>query len=373
MRVTFVLPGRASKPVGGYVVTYQYANHLVERGHQVTVIYPRRWLSGGRPLGEVKSVMAYVLQGLARRRQHSREWFDLDQRVVEMTVSKPAAGEIPLSDVVVATSWETATHVANLPLTHGAKAYLIQHYETWAGPGHLVDATWKLPLHKVVISRWLQQVADRLGVSAQTTYIPVGIDTSVYSVLRPIETRRQPMVAMMYHREPWKGIRDGLQALELAKQRVPDLTATLFGGFRPPRHLPPWIRYIERPTREKLVSLYNSAAVFLHTSHSEGWGLPAAEAMACGCALVAAANEGVQEFAVNDQTALLAPIGNPAALAEQLVVMLSEDQLRVRIARAGTHAIGAFTWDQSTDRFERVLRTLAADRTAAVESPVKRA
>jgi glycogen synthase len=40
MRITFVLPSAARVPAGGYKVIYEYANHLSDRGHSVTVIHP---------------------------------------------------------------------------------------------------------------------------------------------------------------------------------------------------------------------------------------------------------------------------------------------------------------------------------------------
>ena len=47
----------------------------------------------------------------------------------------------------------------------GAKAFFIQHYEAFEGlPKERVDAVWRLPFHKITISKWLVQLAaDRFG------------------------------------------------------------------------------------------------------------------------------------------------------------------------------------------------------------------
>jgi len=42
MRITFLMPGYMWTPSGGYRVIYEYANRLVDRGHHVTVVHPRR-------------------------------------------------------------------------------------------------------------------------------------------------------------------------------------------------------------------------------------------------------------------------------------------------------------------------------------------
>ncbi|HWN72720.1 MAG TPA: hypothetical protein VNN15_02810, partial [Solirubrobacterales bacterium] len=42
MRIVFVLPARSAAPVGGFKVVYEYANRLVERGHEVALVHPWR-------------------------------------------------------------------------------------------------------------------------------------------------------------------------------------------------------------------------------------------------------------------------------------------------------------------------------------------
>ena len=37
MKVVFLLPGSGHRPVGGFKVVYEYANHLAARGHQVEI------------------------------------------------------------------------------------------------------------------------------------------------------------------------------------------------------------------------------------------------------------------------------------------------------------------------------------------------
>jgi glycosyltransferase involved in cell wall biosynthesis len=96
-------------------------------------------------------------------------------------------------------------------------------------------------------------------------------------------------------------------------------------------------------------------AVYLHTSHIEGWPLPPAEAMACGAALVASANQGVREYAEDGVTALLSPPADPALLADRLATLLGDDALRVHLAAAGAERIAGYSWDTAVDRMERAL------------------
>ncbi len=49
-------------------------------------------------------------------------------------------------------------------------------YEIWDGPKEQVDETWTLPLHKIVIARWLYDLAQQHFHQNEITYIPNGID-----------------------------------------------------------------------------------------------------------------------------------------------------------------------------------------------------
>jgi hypothetical protein len=40
MKITFVLQETGTGAVGGIRVVYEYANHLLEKGHEVNIVYP---------------------------------------------------------------------------------------------------------------------------------------------------------------------------------------------------------------------------------------------------------------------------------------------------------------------------------------------
>jgi glycosyltransferase involved in cell wall biosynthesis len=90
---------------------------------------------------------------------------------------------------------------------------------------------------------------------------------------------------------------------------------------------------------------------------AEGWPLPPAEAMMSGCALAATDIGGHREYAVPGDTALLSPPSNPTALAANLIRLVEDDALRVRLARSGLAGVQRFTWTRAVGAFEEVLHT----------------
>lgn len=359
MRISFVLQGYPWTPTGGARVVYEYANQLVARGHEVTVVHPR-WLPNWSPRPP-----ASLHRRLVRKAGQLRnmvltprvDWQPVDGRVRMLYVREPLPRCVPDGDAVFATWWPTAELVLRYPPKKGRKFYLIQHYETWIGEEQRVRATWRAPLHKVVISRWLYAQGVELGVlSDEMTYIPNGISHTRYRLLRPIKTR-PPRVVMMYSEQEWKGGRDGVDALELTRRRFPKLQAALFGTRRRPRWLPGWIEYFANPPQTMLVEdLYNGSSVYLCPSWKEGWCLPPMEAMACGCAVVSTDNGGIREYAEHEMTALLSSPKEPESLAENLLRVLQDDRARIQLAQLGRERIRELSWARSTDSLEQVLR-----------------
>ena len=107
-----------------------------------------------------------------------------------------------------------------------------------------------------------------------------------------------------------------------------------FGAGPRPADLPEAVVHVRAPDRRRLAHLYASSRVFLSTSDSEGFGLPVAEALACGCAVVSTDTGGVRSVA--GDSALYAPVGDAAALAERCREALSD--LAAATVRAGSGA-----------------------------------
>ena len=354
LRIVFLLPGPGREPVGGFKVAYEYANHLSARGHTVTVVHASRILRNSGRMTVIRRALGHASRRLLGAYGPS-PWFALDPRVRSLWVPSLAAHHIPDGDAVVATAWQTAEWIAEYPEPKGRRFYLIQHLETWGGSEAQVMATWKLPIEKIVISRWLQEVAESLG--ERSHYIPNGLDFEAFGPDVPPEERRRDSILMLHHTLPWKGTRDGVIALGRVLDRHPGSLIRLFGTGPKPTNLPEGFLYHRNPPQDRLRAMYNEAAIFVAPSLTEGWPLPPAEAMMSGCALAATDIGGHREYSVPEETALLSPPGDPETLAENLLRLVEDDSLRHRLARAGLTQIRQFTWTRATDAFERALAT----------------
>jgi glycosyltransferase involved in cell wall biosynthesis len=359
VRVSFVLPGYPWHPVGGFRVAYEYASGLAARGHQVAVIHPRRLPGFGRPpprglvrrivrpLGNLRNA---VLHGFTR----PDLWWQEVHPAVEMRyVGTPAAGAFPDGDVVFATAWQTVRFVAALPVEKGRKFYLVMDFPPYLGSAAELAESWRLPLSKIAISTWLETLVRDAGGDDVLT-IPIGVGDAFHATA-PAPGDGDARVAMMVGHSPYKAWRDGLEALRMARRRVPAVEADLFGAGAEPPGLDPWIRYHRNLPEPELIALLDRADVFLCSSLAEGFALPPAEAALRGCAIVTTDCGGNREYASHGDTALVSPPGEPASLADNLVAVLLDPELRTRLARRGRDRVRAFTWDAAVDRLEATM------------------
>lgn len=326
-KVTFVLPGIARTATGGAKMVFVYANHLVRNGFEVAICFDCQNMLRQFPLPPfLRRIGSRVL---VRRRPN---WFALDPRIEKHCIFGIDDSTMPDSDHVVATWVGSACPVAALSPVKGLKHYFIQGYETWGTPADEVEATYRLGMSNIVVSDWLARIVRRAS-GVEPVKVKNPIDGGIFYPSG--EERHDHEVAVLYHPGEHKGFSDAFAALEIARKRVPDLVANVFGGAARPEWLPEWCRYTRNASQEKLRSIYSRSAVFLCASVNEGFALTCPEAMFCGCALVSTDFQGVHEYA-NDECALLSPVHNPEALAANLVRLLLDPAEARAIAALGT-------------------------------------
>jgi glycosyltransferase involved in cell wall biosynthesis len=107
--------------------------------------------------------------------------------------------------------------------------------------------------------------------------------------------------------------------------------------FRRRIHMP---GYAPRDTAREL---YRAAEAFVYPSFAEGFGLPLAEAMACGAPCVASTADSLRE--VGGDAALYAPASDPGALARAIATALEDGGTRARLRAEGPRRAALFTWE----------------------------
>jgi glycosyltransferase involved in cell wall biosynthesis len=364
LKITFI--NTEASLAGGVKVVAIYAERLQQRGHEVVVVSRPQHVLTVR-----ERARALVKERRWLRQSPPGSHFDgraLEQRVLERR--RPVVEtDVPDADVIVATFWLTANWISSFSAAKGAKALLIQGYEVLPGqPGPHIDATWRLPYQKIVISRWLKDLADAQFGDPNAVLVPNSVDLDQFHA-PPRGMRPAPTVGFLFHSSPFKGIEVALSAIERIRRVVPGLRVVAFGAERPHRGLtlPSGTEFHFRPQQSAIREIYAKCDVWLCASRREGFHLPPLEAMACRCPVVSTRVGGPQDIIEPGVNGDLVDVGDAEALAAATVRVLNDGpDAWQRMSDAAFATATRYTWDDATDLFEVALRT-AVDRAARGE------
>jgi len=200
------------------------------------------------------------------------------------------------------------------------------------------------------------------------------VDAETYRPLQGVEKEPGSLLYVGNSEDRNKGARYLLEALNLLKGKL-DFHLALVDRPREALDLAPRlveefgledrVAFSGHVSREELVQLYNRSELMVSPSLYEGFGLPAAEAMACGVPLVATTAGAFPEVIEDGETGLLVPPADPTALADAIARLMSDAALRRRMGEAGRTRIEEhFTWRQTALKtatlYEEVLGCAAA-------------
>ena len=175
--------------------------------------------------------------------------------------------------------------------------------------------------------------------------VPSGIDTEQFDQAPRLDIRERmgwpaetKVIMGLAALTEEKGIPEFIAACRQLLMRYPEVRAVVFGEGDRRASLEQHIaRYnmqshIRLPGFDAQAKLYlRSADVLLSPSHSEGLGTTIMEAFISGTPVVACPVGGVQELILPERTGLTAPVGDPAALAQQVARLLTDRELRTRL------------------------------------------
>ncbi len=348
--IVFMLPGPAPKtPVGGYKMVYCYANEMVKRGWEVEIVFSvwQGWKHNNLR-GRLSAAYRYPYYCLTQEYRKCY-WFALDSRIKLRMAWSFSTHKYNDDALYVATAIQTAYALHQSPVPKEQQYYFIQDFENWFFSDAEVERSYGFGMRMVTISQWLRQRIEAAGGCAKV--IPNGFDPAAFCMNVVPEERKASRILMLYHRDARKGVPYGLEALNSLRKKRPDLQVTLFGVVPHPTDLPQWMDYEQTPSKERLCQLYNEAAIFLGTSVVEGWGLTVGEAMMCGCAVACTDIDGYKEMVTDGKTALLCAPRDGEAMEKNLQHLISDDNLRLRLAHTGHQHIQEFTLQRSLDKW----------------------
>ena len=121
------------------------------------------------------------------------------------------------------------------------------------------------------------------------------------------------------------------------------------------------VQFTGRLSQEELVRYYSRAKIAVVPSLYEGFGLPAAEAMACGTPVIATSGGALPE--VMGDAGMLVPPGRADTLAAAIEQLLNDEGAQRRMSEAGRKRVEEkFSWEQAAKKTLEVYQELVPPR-----------
>lgn len=247
-----------------------------------------------------------------------------------------------------------------------------------AGPFPVALATWWLERPLPLLYRGLPTVAvshstrDDLvgrGLKAELIeVIPNGIDIERFSPA-PSEKSVSPRLVFVGRLKEYKRVDLILEAVARLEARGVRVDFDVVGkGERESAlrahaerlGLNDRVRFHGFVSEDEKLDLLRRSWIHVLTSPKEGWGISAIEAAACGTPTVASDAPGLRESVVDGETGLLVPHGDVEALADALEGLIRDVELRKRLGDQARVFAEGFSWDESANATESLLRRVAS-------------
>ncbi|MDZ7923593.1 MAG: glycosyltransferase family 4 protein [Marinagarivorans sp.] len=204
---------------------------------------------------------------------------------------------------------------------------------------------------------------------AQTQVIFNGIDTEQFKPTHEAKKAHQ-LLAVCSSDLPVKGVKCLLQAYAHVRQKHPAAQLKIIGNFALEGANLALAKQLDIVNHIELVTglddaamatAYCQASVFVCASLYEGFGLPAAEAMSCGTAVVSSDGGALPE--VIGDCGIVVPAGKPQALAVGIGYLLDNPELRQQLeARGRARALDVFSWQRVALAYVELYRQAIKDQ-----------
>jgi glycosyltransferase involved in cell wall biosynthesis len=336
---TLYLPGESKIGVGYQV--HEFANHLVRRGHSVTVFSP------SAP-GVGAEYAVHEVDPGSSLRTFRFAWRLRDRDLRGFDILHAHGDDCFLAGV------RRPPHIRTVHGSCFAEARRV--------PGIREKARMALLGCGEVASTF---IADRtVAVSNATTrlypwidqVIPCGVDVERFASGADA-TPRDPVPTILFvgtyeNRKRGRLLVEAFQ--RIVRPAMPDTRLLMVCSDAPPS---PGVEALGRVSAAELVTLYRRAWVFCLPSSYEGFGVPYIEAMAAGCPVVSTPNPGAREVLAEGRYGAIVA---PDELGETLVRLLGDERARAELAGRASLHVRQYGWRRVTDDYESVYASLLA-------------
>ncbi len=209
-----------------------------------------------------------------------------------------------------------------------------------------------------------REITSAFGVpDKKISVVYNGMDPSIFYPLKGVRKKKNSLIFVGNVEDRKKGISYLLKSLTLTRH---DVHLTIVDGGAPNRnYVPSWITkfglnhkitFTGKIPIEQLIRLYSETEVALSPSIYEGFGFPAAEAMACELPVITSTGGALPEVVGEHmKTGYFVPTRDAHAIAEGIDFLLDHPDIRRSMGKAARERVlKVFTWRNAAKEMVRI-------------------
>lgn len=214
--------------------------------------------------------------------------------------------------------------------------------------------------HIVTVSQQSKtDIIKAFGCNADTIdVIPCGVDTDIFSPMPDIARITHRIITTASSDQPLKGLSVLLQATAALRSQFPELKLIVIGKLKEDGdtekelgklQLQDIVEFKSSISTQELVEEYAKANLAIVPSLYEGFGLPAAEALACGVPLICSDGGALPE--VVGDAAYLVKAGNVEQLKQAIEKLFRDKQQCDLLSQKGReHSLQQLSWNKVAEK-----------------------
>ena len=340
---------------GTEIATYNLADHLARRGHEVHVI-----TSHDAGLPELSEESGFSVHRIAWPKIRFIGIVAFWAKIcLEIQTIKPdvfhAQSLLCGIPAVVAKKFLKIPYVV---WGQGSDIYLPGRFTRMTSKSILQNADAVLALTEDMKQK-MREICDR-----DISVVPNGIDLKRFEISSGEKKEGSAKTIIFVGRlHPVKGVQYLIEAMAIVHQQMPDVKLVIVGdGVERARleelaeklNLNGCIQFAGQVPQESIPRLMHQADVFALSSLSEGLPVVILEAMAAGLPIVATKVGGIPDIVEEGVNGYLVNAKSSEEIADRLLILLQNDEMREEIAAKNREKAKLYTWDKIADIVEKI-------------------
>ena len=340
------LPGGANRNF------LEFADQMVKRGHQVTII---KAVNRGEHKGQnnIKGRLREILFFLSgpRERPYRVGWLQSSARII--AVSSYCEPCLPDAEITLFSSPRLRDKIALFSPRTGQK---ILRVASIGFALNLPDISEKITL--LATSTLVKNLLEKKFSERKIRLLNNGVNPELFSNPAKVFRKAETIGMLFYQKRPeHKGLDDAIAAFEIVRRKYP-LMKFRTAGFKREKWLPPWIEFWDGRDQRNLARFYSSLDIFLFPSRADASPNPPLEAMACQAGLVMTEVGGLNDYLISGETGLVSPVADPESLAANIISLIENPQLLREISLAGYQKAQKSSYQIQAGKMEAIFQEI---------------